>query len=108
MLRPSLVGDGKQRIQPVHVSDVVATVLHCLHVVPTQRTLDVVGGVCWLPVVWLQIRMRNLADTALISQTALPFAPIRRMSDAHSLVSSWMFSWVLLMLMSINTIPVFG
>lgn len=34
--------------------------------------LYVFAGVCWLPVVWLQIQMRNLAAAALISQTALP------------------------------------
>jgi uncharacterized protein YbjT (DUF2867 family) len=50
-----LVGDGKQRIQPVHVSDVVATVLHCLHASPAQRTLDVVGAYPLSFVEWLQI-----------------------------------------------------
>jgi uncharacterized protein YbjT (DUF2867 family) len=49
-----LVGDGKQRIQPVHVSDVVATVLQCLQAVPTQRTLDVVGAYPLTFVEWLQ------------------------------------------------------
>lgn len=50
-----LVGDGKQRIQPVHISDVVATVLHCLHASPAQRTLDVVGAYPLSFVEWLQI-----------------------------------------------------
>lgn len=35
-------------------------------------SLYVLAGICWLPVVWLQIRMRNLADAAVISQTTLP------------------------------------
>ena len=35
-------------------------------------TLYVLAGLCWLPVVWLQIRMRKLADAALIAQTPLP------------------------------------
>ncbi|MCL2635666.1 MAG: DUF2269 domain-containing protein [Betaproteobacteria bacterium] len=30
------------------------------------------AGVCWLPVVWLQIRMRNIAADALAQQAALP------------------------------------
>lgn len=34
--------------------------------------LFVLAGVCWLPVVWLQIRMRDLAAAALISQQKLP------------------------------------
>ena len=35
-------------------------------------SLYVVAGVCWLPVVWLQIRMRALADEAVKTQSALP------------------------------------
>lgn len=34
--------------------------------------LYALAGACWLPVVWLQIRMRNLAVAASISQQALP------------------------------------
>jgi uncharacterized membrane protein len=34
--------------------------------------LYVLVGCCWLPVVWLQVRMRNLARIALESGTALP------------------------------------
>lgn len=39
-----LFGDGQQMIQPVHISDVVATVLRCLEDgVPAKQTIDVVG-----------------------------------------------------------------
>lgn len=31
-----------------------------------------VAGVCWLPVVWLQIRMRDLAETAIATGSPLP------------------------------------
>ncbi|MEB4590443.1 DUF2269 domain-containing protein [Candidatus Thiothrix sp. Deng01] len=34
--------------------------------------LYALAGACWLPVVWLQIRMRDLAAAASISQQALP------------------------------------
>ena len=34
--------------------------------------LYALAGVCWLPVVWLQIRMRDLATEALANQTDLP------------------------------------
>jgi uncharacterized membrane protein len=34
--------------------------------------LYAVTGLCWLPVVWLQIRMRDLAVTSLEQQQALP------------------------------------
>lgn len=54
-----LVGDGKQCIQPVHVSDVVATVLQCPHANPTQRTLDVVGAYPLTFVAWLQTLRRQ-------------------------------------------------
>jgi uncharacterized membrane protein len=34
--------------------------------------LYVVAGLCWLPVVWIQIRMRRLAEAANASGSALP------------------------------------
>ena len=36
--------------------------------------LYVFAGVCWLPVVWLQMRMQRLSAEALAQQTALPAA----------------------------------
>jgi uncharacterized membrane protein len=36
--------------------------------------LYVLIGCCWLPVVWLQVRMRNLAARAMQDGTALPTA----------------------------------
>lgn len=33
-----------------------------------------VAGVCWVPVVWMQIRMRNMAAEAVQQKTALPDA----------------------------------
>jgi uncharacterized membrane protein len=34
--------------------------------------LFVLAGACWLPVVWLQIRMQRIAAAALAAQSALP------------------------------------
>ena len=34
--------------------------------------LYVVAGACWLPVVWLQIKMRNIAKSACAQQQELP------------------------------------
>jgi uncharacterized membrane protein len=34
--------------------------------------LYLVAGACWLPVVWLQIRMQGIAETAVQNNTALP------------------------------------
>jgi uncharacterized membrane protein len=38
----------------------------------TSLILYALIGACWLPVVWLQIRMRNLARQALAQSTELP------------------------------------
>lgn len=34
--------------------------------------LYALAGACWLPVVWLQLRMRQMADKAIATDTALP------------------------------------
>ncbi len=34
--------------------------------------LYVITGTCWLPVVWIQLRLRNLANTAATRSQALP------------------------------------
>lgn len=34
--------------------------------------LFVLAGICWLPVVWLQIKMRNIASNAVAQRTPLP------------------------------------
>lgn len=44
--------------------------------------LYLVIGCLWLPVVWMQARMRKLAETAAVTQTALPAA-------YHSLFRAW-------------------
>lgn len=54
-----LIGAGTQRIQPVHVSDVVATVLQCLSVASSRRTVDVVGAAPLTFVAWLQTLRRT-------------------------------------------------
>lgn len=40
--------------------------------VATSLGLYALAGACWLPVVWLQIRMRDLAADALAAGTPLP------------------------------------
>jgi uncharacterized membrane protein len=34
--------------------------------------LYVMAGACWLPVVWLQLRMRDMAQASVMTQQALP------------------------------------
>lgn len=41
--------------------------------------LYVVAGVCWLPVVWLQLRIRDAARAAIASNQPLPDAYYRQM-----------------------------
>lgn len=40
--------------------------------VAASLSLYALAGACWLPVVWLQIRMKKMADAALADQTKLP------------------------------------
>lgn len=49
-----VIGDGQQKLQPVHVCDVVATVLHSLSTTKTRQTLDIVGSETILFAEWLQ------------------------------------------------------
>lgn len=39
----AVIGDGQQALQPVHISDVVATVMHSLTAAQSRQTLDIVG-----------------------------------------------------------------
>lgn len=40
--------------------------------VAATLTLYTLAGLCWLPVVWLQIRMRQIATSSYAQHTALP------------------------------------
>lgn len=63
----SLPGGGQQRIQPVNVSDVVATVMRCLIAEPSQHVLDVVGPKQYTLETWLQaLRAQQGKKPALI------------------------------------------
>jgi len=53
-----VLGDGRQDLQPVHISDVVATTLACLEAAPTRRPLDIVGPETFTFAEWLQ-RLRQ-------------------------------------------------
>jgi len=49
-----VIGDGRQALQPVHIADVVATVLACLTTPHARQTLDIVGNEAIAYVDWLQ------------------------------------------------------
>lgn len=49
-----VIGDGHQALQPVHISDVVATVMHSLTSSEPRQTLDIVGTETITFAEWLQ------------------------------------------------------
>lgn len=67
-----VIGDGRQVVQPVHVSDVVATVLRCMDSSATRQTLDVVGPQCFTFAEWLQT-MRQAQDKPRAALLHVPF-----------------------------------
>jgi len=62
-----VLGDGQQMIQPVHISDVVATAMQCLASPQPRQTLDIVGAETIGFGEWLQSMRRA---------QALPRAPL--------------------------------
>jgi len=62
-----VIGDGRQQLQPVHIGDVVATVMACLTTRHTRETLDIVGNETVEYVEWLQrLRLAQGRDHARI------------------------------------------
>ncbi|MDR2239784.1 MAG: NAD(P)H-binding protein [Zoogloeaceae bacterium] len=74
-----VAGDGGQRVQPVHISDVVAAVLQSLTATETRQTLDVAGAEIFTFAEWLQ-RVREAQG--------LPCAPLLRVPFAAALALS--------------------
>jgi len=54
-----VIGDGQQALQPVHISDVVATVMRCLAAPESKKTLDIVGSETFSFADWLQMMRRS-------------------------------------------------
>jgi uncharacterized membrane protein len=61
-------------VQPITGYLMVRTVGYSFEAAWLQYSvvLYVLAGVCWLPVVWLQLRMRDMAVKAVSDQAALP------------------------------------
>lgn len=49
-----VIGDGSQKLQPVHISDVVDTVMHSLTSRETKKTLDILGTETFTFTEWMQ------------------------------------------------------
>ena len=64
-----VIGDGLQNLQPVHISDVVATVMHSLTSRESRKTLDILGTETVTFAEWLQWMRRA---------QGLPPAPVFR------------------------------
>lgn len=60
-----VIGDGRQALQPVHISDVVATVMASLISPETKQTLDIVGRETVTFAAWLRTmrQAQGLPDT---------------------------------------------
>lgn len=70
-----VIARGMQQIQPVHIDDLVATVVACLTTVPARRTLDVVGPHVFTFGEWLQaLRVHGGKSRALTLSIPWPLA----------------------------------
>ncbi|MDR2001385.1 MAG: NAD(P)H-binding protein [Zoogloeaceae bacterium] len=67
-----VVGDGQQQVQPVHISDVTAAVLHSLTVAKSKTTLDILGSETFTFGEWLQ-RMREAQGLPRAPLLCVPF-----------------------------------
>lgn len=71
--RIPVIADGQQSLQPVHISDVVATVLHSLTTPETRQTLDIVGSETITFAEWLQW-MRHVQGLPRARLLRIPFS----------------------------------
>lgn len=67
-----VIGDGQQELQPVHISDVVATVLQCLATCRARQTLDILGSETISFAEWLQW-MRKVQGLPRARLLRIPF-----------------------------------
>lgn len=68
-----VIGDGQQKLQPVHISDVVATALHALTAPEKRQTLDIVGKETVSFANWLK-KMREAQGLPPTPMLHVPFA----------------------------------
>ena len=68
-----VIGDGQQKLQPVHISDVVVTALFCLDAPAARQTLDIVGDETVSFAEWLQC-MRSAQGKPRARLLHVPFA----------------------------------
>ena len=71
--RLPVIGDGQQALQPVHINDVVATVLQALTASESKQTLDIVGAEAFTFAQWLQL-MRHAQGLPSAKLFRCPFS----------------------------------
>lgn len=76
-----VIGDGRQKLQPVHIGDVVDTTLRCLQSTQTRLTLDIVGCETFTFAEWLQ---------AMRLAQGLPPAQMLRIPLALAMAGAWL------------------
>lgn len=96
-----VIGDGRQMLQPVHIGDVVATVMACLTARNTRRALDIVGNETVEYVEWLQrLRLAQGRNRAMVLLTPVrlvmfaawlgqPLNPMLRPENIRMLVKGY-------------------
>lgn len=73
--RIPVIAEGSQALQPVHITDVVATVLECLRTTRAKLTLDIVGDETVTFADWLQrMRLAQGLPPAALLRIPLPLA----------------------------------
>lgn len=72
-----LIAQGQQCVQPVHVDDVVATILQCLSVSTAQQIINVVGPEQLSFAEWL-LRLRHQSGKGRAATISVPYAVVSR------------------------------
>jgi len=67
-----VLGDGQQALQPIHIRDVVATVMKCISLPTARQTIDLVGSETIVFSEWLQ-RMRQAQGLPRARLLPIPF-----------------------------------
>ncbi|MDH5360253.1 MAG: NAD-dependent epimerase/dehydratase family protein [Gammaproteobacteria bacterium] len=74
-----LIDHGHQQIQPVHIDDLVAAVMHCLIDTSTRQVINIVGPEAMSFADWLQ-RLRNKHSKQKAATLSVPYMPILALS----------------------------
>lgn len=97
-----VIAQGQQRIQPVHIDDLVETVLTCMVCDASGMTLDVVGPEAMTFREWLQ-RLRRLRGKSTTATVSMPYRLAILLSSMMRFIAPMMSADNLRMLQRGNT-----